>query len=377
MVAYGGNQLSYNAPTGGTYKLRVLLSDIFQYTLEYGFYINVINTRPDIISVTDIPGDEGLKVRVQWQYSLFDPPNSTSTVESYYLFRKVEDTTGMNRIYLYGDQLPEPLPQNSIVVLGDQFWDYIAEIPAVSPRPFDNYTYTAPTLKDSSETTFIVAAVRTLAGEPVLWGMEGTGISADNNAPEFSQYSINSGSGGITLSWDVNTATYPDAAGIKIYKAMYERFAPAGDNIIAVFPPSDGSFTDTDVLPGETYYYKMAIIDFAGNITYTPAVYSTITSVSDVDNIPDQILLKQNYPNPFNPSTSIEFSIPTAMTIDLKLFDVLGNELAEIARGDYVAGNHNIEFNSNSVRGGLSSGIYFYTLKAGSFALTKKLILLK
>jgi len=83
--------------------------------------------------------------------------------------------------------------------------------------------------------------------------------------------------------------------------------------------------------------------------------------------------LEQNYPNPFNPSTSIRFSVPERSDVSLKVFDVLGNEVATLISETKEAGSYDVTFNSSN----LASGMYLYTLKAGSFTSTKKMILMK
>lgn len=99
-----------------------------------------------------------------------------------------------------------------------------------------------------------------------------------------------------------------------------------------------------------------------------------VTSVypEDLTN-PSEYSLKQNYPNPFNPSTKISFSIPTSEFVTLKVFDVLGNEVAALVDEEKPAGSYEVEFNASQ----LSSGIYFYEWRAGVFVQTKKLILMK
>lgn len=89
--------------------------------------------------------------------------------------------------------------------------------------------------------------------------------------------------------------------------------------------------------------------------------------------LPKTYSLSQNYPNPFNPSTTIEFAIPTAETVSLKIYDVLGREVATLLNERRDAGAHRVQFNA----GALSSGTYFYRLQAGSFTQTKKMILVK
>lgn len=92
-----------------------------------------------------------------------------------------------------------------------------------------------------------------------------------------------------------------------------------------------------------------------------------------IDDLPTTYALKQNYPNPFNPSTMISYSLPNNTFVTLKVFDVLGNEVATLVNEEKPAGNFEVEFNAS----GLSSGIYFYRIQTESFVDTKKLIMLK
>jgi len=90
--------------------------------------------------------------------------------------------------------------------------------------------------------------------------------------------------------------------------------------------------------------------------------------------IPDNYSLSQNYPNPFNPTTKINFALKTASDINLRVYDVLGKEVATLATGHYAAGSYSVEFTGNN----LSSGMYFYTLTAANgFHQTQKMILMK
>ncbi len=93
----------------------------------------------------------------------------------------------------------------------------------------------------------------------------------------------------------------------------------------------------------------------------------------DKNTMPNEYALSQNYPNPFNPNTKIKYSIPEMGSVALKVFDVLGNEVATLISEEKPAGSYEVEFNGLE----LSSGIYFYKLQSGSFVETKKMILLK
>jgi len=96
----------------------------------------------------------------------------------------------------------------------------------------------------------------------------------------------------------------------------------------------------------------------------------------DVDNesvLRKEFALYQNYPNPFNPSTSIQYAIGSKQNVQLKVYDVLGNEVAILVNEFREAGSYDISFNASN----LSSGIYFYKLQSGSFVQTRKMILIK
>jgi hypothetical protein len=88
---------------------------------------------------------------------------------------------------------------------------------------------------------------------------------------------------------------------------------------------------------------------------------------------PTQFLLSQNYPNPFNPSTKISWLSPISGWQTLKVYDVLGNEVATLVNEYKQAGSYEVEFNGQN----LSSGVYFYQLRAGEFIRTKKMLYLK
>jgi len=100
---------------------------------------------------------------------------------------------------------------------------------------------------------------------------------------------------------------------------------------------------------------------------------STPTGVEQISEIPEKFNLEQNYPNPFNPATTINYQIIINDFVPLKVYDILGNEVANLVNEEKPAGSYEINFDASS----LSSGTYFYKLQAGSFIETKKMILLK
>lgn len=97
------------------------------------------------------------------------------------------------------------------------------------------------------------------------------------------------------------------------------------------------------------------------------------TSVEDDNLLPQNFALEQNYPNPFNPSTTIRFSIPVDAFVTLKVYNLIGQEVATLVDEVKPAGNYDIKFNASD----LSSGVYFYRIDTGNFTSVKKLTLLK
>jgi hypothetical protein len=99
-----------------------------------------------------------------------------------------------------------------------------------------------------------------------------------------------------------------------------------------------------------------------------------LVGVEDESNrIPDDYRLEQNYPNPFNPSTTIKFSIPEKSNIELTVYNQLGEFIQTLVNEEKTSGNYEVTFNAQS----LSSGVYFYQIRANNFVSTKKLVLLK
>ncbi len=106
---------------------------------------------------------------------------------------------------------------------------------------------------------------------------------------------------------------------------------------------------------------------------YTSEIDELLSTGEITGNIPTEFKLNQNYPNPFNPSTVISFSLPKASDDTIEVYTSLGTLVKTLATGSYPAGNHSIRFNAGS----LSSGVYFYKLRAGDFTQTKSMILVK
>ncbi|MCL5028589.1 MAG: T9SS type A sorting domain-containing protein [Bacteroidetes bacterium] len=93
------------------------------------------------------------------------------------------------------------------------------------------------------------------------------------------------------------------------------------------------------------------------------------------NNLPAKFSLSQNYPNPFNPTTTINYLLPQTSFVTIKVYDVLGNEVATLVNEEKKAGSYSVQLSAVSKQ--LASGVYFYRMRAGDFVETRKLLLLK
>jgi hypothetical protein len=169
----------------------------------------------------------------------------------------------------------------------------------------------------------------------------------------------------IRLVWA--TATETNNFGFEIERKETGEFKKIGfvEGNGTTTETQDYSFTDRNIIDG-VYSYRLKQIDYDGTFEYSNVVQVDITTPVDYN-------LSQNYPNPFNPSTTIAYSIPQDGLVSLKVYDILGNEVAILVNEYQSAGTREIQFNAGS----LSSGVYYYELVSGEFSSLKKLILMK
>jgi len=174
--------------------------------------------------------------------------------------------------------------------------------------------------------------------------------------------------------------------GLNSYQVQCFAFTPGGEIYSGtnngVFKSTDNGATWTHIsnngLSNPYVYclfFNSAGYLFAGTgVGLCKSVEPVITSIDDsIKEIPQSFFLFQNYPNPFNPSTVISYQLLVGGSVMLKVYDILGNEVATLVNEEKQAGRYEVEFNAAS----LTSGVYFYQLRTESFIQTRKMILLR
>jgi hypothetical protein len=156
----------------------------------------------------------------------------------------------------------------------------------------------------------------------------------------------------VVLDWV--TATEINNSGFSVERKSVGKFETAGfvPGFGTTGEPKSYAFTDADLQPG-VYSYRLKQIDFDGSFEYSDVVEIEVIA-------PAEFSLNQNYPNPFNPSTTISFSLAADSKVNLKIFNVLGQEVVQVLNSEMTAGHHKVKFDASE----LNSGIYFYKLTA-------------
>jgi len=177
-------------------------------------------------------------------------------------------------------------------------------------------------------------------------------------------YKAQSGSGKFDVTVNINQQVNNDPPFFTMPIELKIKTV-SGDTIISVFNDQQQqtfNFTVNAQPNGFQFDPDNWILDDAGIVM---DVYTENNQLS--------FLLEQNYPNPFNPSTVIKYTLPKSEFVTLIVYDILGNEIARLVNGNQNSGAHTVNFNSSD----LTSGIYFYQLKAGENRSMKKMIVIR
>jgi DNA-binding beta-propeller fold protein YncE/fibronectin type 3 domain-containing protein len=478
--AYATTQSGMNTPSGVAVDASGNL-----YIADYGNnrVLRFNGPGPQLVSVTDVPNDQGGQLFILWNASTFDAP-SNHLISRYSVWRAPQLTTGLGvpSNAIKGKGMLTSSMKNVHHIKGE----YFEQVGTVTAKHFSGYSFLDHTPADSvigatPEPYYDYIILAETADSNVFYPSNVvSGISVDNLPPGTpSAVAAQAVSNGIQLHW--TPAHDPDIYQYNLYRSPLPFVLPRDTTGATVFVTSDTTYTDA-VSGGQSYNYVVVTVDLHGNrsamskdvgqdlplavslvsLTATPVEqtatklgagiavnwatasetnnagfeiyrkektlvgYSDLKLISSYKNNPGlkglgsspsgrayslsdwtpesgksyiyelrdyyysgqtasretaevkatqvgKYELGQNYPNPFNPTTTIEYAMPQAGVVTLKVYDVLGREVTTLVNERKAAGNYAVPFNGS----GLASGVYFYKLTAGNFTATKKLLLVK
>ncbi len=210
-----------------------------------------------------------------------------------------------------------------------------------------------------------VTGAGTVIGPTTFPGISGLSFYPVVIPVELTSFTANINDSEVVLSWV--TATEINNSGFSV-----ERNAGNGFEAIGFVPgygtttePSSYSFSDNNVVAG-MYTYRLKQIDLDGSFEYSDELIVEVIT-------PFEFALEQNYPNPFNPSTQISYQLAQSGKVVLKVYNLLGKEIAVLVDENQESGIHKITFDA----GNLPSGIYMYKLESAGLVQTKKMMLIK
>jgi hypothetical protein len=339
-----------------------------------------VSNEPHIVSITDVPNDQGGKVSIRWIASVLDvaPGNP---IDAYWIWRQVP--AGLALQALAGRVQPAGASRLLSASGGRVFrttsdgsqlyyWEYLGSQVA---HGFPAYSYTAPTLFDATPdsdpyTLFMVEAEQLETG--IYWSsLPDSGHSIDNLAPPSpAVIAATYLDGTASLRWEPSVA--PDLARYHVYRDNDPSFSPGPANLM-------GSTSDTSFVSyaGAPYYYKLSAVDIHGNESGFVTVLPTGTLGAE-DRIARGLALAAPRPNPALGDADIRFALSREGPASLEVFDASGRCVRVLASGVMSAGEHSIRFDLADGSGLRSSaGLYFVRLSAEGRQLTRRLVVIR
>jgi len=210
-------------------------------------------------------------------------------------------------------------------------------------------------------------------------------VDVDHSLPvELTAFAAVAQNGGVVLTWRTESETENLGFIIerKIVGANHD--SPSEWSQIASYATTDAlaghgstseaheyNYTDAAVVPGMTYAYRIADVDYSGSATWHSAVEVTVPESGSA--VPTEFGLQKAYPNPFNPRTTFSYHLPEPEFVNITVYDVNGRQVAVLLNDKMVAGTHQMYWEPRN----LISGIYLVQIRAGSFASVQKCVLVK
>ena len=339
-----GSRMIGQSDQDSIYVFTLSVSDS-EYVVSEEFVLTIVDHRPHIISLTDVPQDQGRQMKIRWEPGHMD---EAGYFTQFSIWRQV--------------------PTDSA-----DLWDFITTVPWIGGE--DDYSRVVPTLADSTADSLHFSTFRVTAhtedvdfyhdSEPV------EGYSIDNLDPTEPQGLMAVQSGlSVILQW--LSAEDEDFSYHNVYRNDLDSSDPA-----MVFTTSDSFYVDLDMVDG-SWEYWITSVDSAGNESDASEPVSVVLASEQEAAIPTVYALHKNYPNPFNPTTQIRYDLVKSEFVSIIIYDVMGRKIKSLININQDAGYRSIYWNAtNDLGQPVSAGMYIYTIQAGEFRQTKKMVLLK
>ena len=339
-----GSRMYGQPDQDSVYVFTLSVSDS-EHVVSEQFTMSIVDHRPDIISLTDVPMDQGRQMKLLWEPGHLDQ-------EGYF-----------TQFSIWREVLTDSA----------DLWDFIVSVPWIGVD--EEYSRVVPTLGDSTADGIHHSTFRVTAhtedvdfyhdSEPVV------GYSVDNLHPTVPQglMAVQNGAG-VILQW--LTAEDEDFSYHNVYKNSLDSVDPA-----TIFTTSDSFYVDLDIADGSWQYWVTAV-DSAGNESESSDIVSVLLANDKEVAIPTVYALEQNYPNPFNPSTQIRYALPEETMVTISIYDMMGRKVRTLISQSQSPGYHTTLWNATNDNGrSVSAGMYIYTIQAGIYQQMKKMVLLK
>ncbi len=355
--------------------------------------------RPDpvIQAIVDVPGDQGGWARVHFSRALYDRVGQAANpVINYHVFRRVDNAALAARVEQDGSaglsagDMPAAFGDAPLISFEDRvfwrgpaatapaaLWEAVATVPA---RQQDAYIGLVPTLADSAAVIphsvyFVMAQTTT----PWVFydSSPDSGYSVDNLSPATPQGLAGEpvvSPGGLQMTWQDNTEN--DLSHYAVYRGTTGGFTPGPGNLVG--SPASAMLVDGGWSWNSGYYYKVSAVDVHGNESGHALLSPQLVTGVGGDGPPPASFLSQNSPNPFSASTRITFGLREGADVRVRIYDVAGRLVRDLANGRYAASRQAITWDGRDDAGrAVAGGVYFYRLEAGSFVQTRKLLLMR
>lgn len=331
--------------------------------------------RPRLVSVRDVPADQGGRVFLRWTRSSLDSAG-VAAITAYRIWRRLPpEAASLSARRAAHEAGLAPAERRVIAreagpaAAGIDYWEWIGEIPA---QQLAGYGYAAPTLQDSTAagnpyTAFFVTA---LTGDHAVFHESNvdSGYSVDNVPPPApATFTGTHSAAGVVLRWSPSGA--PDLAGYRLYRGATAGFVPGPSNFLASLP--DTGYLDAGSLGG---CYKLSAVDVHGN-----EGGHSLVALADVTGVPGgpaaSLWLAPPAPNPSRLGARLRFALPREGAVRLALHDLQGRLVRELSRGRLPAGEHAVSWDGRERSGQIvRSGLYVVSLEAEGRVVRTRLV---